>query len=55
MSRIRGRVTDIVGSRFDIWIYWTPLLQLHLITTVRTFNSFLMSNLSLLSGICSGV
>jgi hypothetical protein len=40
----------IVGSRFDDWICWTSLLQLHLITTAHTLNSFLITNLSLLSG-----
>jgi hypothetical protein len=36
-----------VGSRFHDWIYWTSLLQLHLIITVHTLNSFLITNLSL--------
>jgi hypothetical protein len=37
----------IVGTRFDDWIYWTSLLQLHLIITVHTLNSFLIVNLCL--------
>jgi hypothetical protein len=45
----------IVGFRFDDWIYWKSVLQLHLITTVHTFNYFLIMNLSLLSGFCTGV
>jgi hypothetical protein len=36
-----------MGSRFDDCIYGTPLLQLHLIITVHTLNSFLITNLSL--------
>jgi hypothetical protein len=39
-----------VGFRFDDWIYWTFLLQLPLITTSHTLNSFLITNLSLLPG-----
>jgi hypothetical protein len=46
-----------VGSRSDDWIYWTLLLQLELIITTHTLNSFVttsvcsisMKNLSLLS------
>jgi hypothetical protein len=38
-----------VGSRFDDWIYWTSLLQLQLIMTVDTLNSYLITNLSLYS------
>jgi hypothetical protein len=38
-----------VGSRFDDWIYWTSLLQLHLIITAQTLNSFWITNLSLLA------
>jgi hypothetical protein len=37
----------IVDSRFDDWIYWMSLLQLQLIITFHTFNSFLITNLSL--------
>jgi hypothetical protein len=37
----------IVGSRFDDWVYWTYVLQFHLITRVHTLNS-LITNLSLL-------
>jgi hypothetical protein len=37
----------IVGSRFDDWIYFTSLLQLQLIITVDTFDSFLITDLSL--------
>jgi hypothetical protein len=33
----------IVGSRFDDWIYWTPLLQSHLIITAHTLNSLTTS------------
>jgi hypothetical protein len=36
-----------VGYRFDDWIYWTSLPQLHLIITAHTLNSFLITNLSL--------
>jgi hypothetical protein len=36
-----------VGYRFDDWIYWMPLLQLHLIITAHTLKSFLIMNLSL--------
>jgi hypothetical protein len=39
-----------VGSRFEDRIYWTSLLQLQLIITVHTLNSFLITKLSLLSG-----
>jgi hypothetical protein len=35
-----------MGSRFDDLIFWTPLLQLHLITTATTLNSWI-TNLSL--------
>jgi hypothetical protein len=35
----------IVDSRFYDWIYWTSLLQLQLIITVHTLNSFLIKNL----------
>jgi hypothetical protein len=37
----------IVGSGFDDWIYGMSLLQLQLIITVYTSNSFLITNLSL--------
>jgi hypothetical protein len=37
----------IVGSRFDDWMYWTSVLQLQLIITANTLNSFLIMNLSL--------
>jgi hypothetical protein len=33
----------IAGSMFDDWIYWTPLLQLHLIITAHKLNSFVMT------------
>jgi hypothetical protein len=36
-----------MGSKFDDCIYWTSLLQLHLIITAHTLNSFLIKNLSL--------
>jgi hypothetical protein len=36
-----------MGSKFDDCIYWTSLLQLHLIITAHTLNSFLIRNLSL--------
>jgi hypothetical protein len=45
-SRIRGSVTNNC-SRFDDWVYWTPRLQVQLIITVHTLNSFLVTNLSL--------
>jgi hypothetical protein len=35
-----------VGSKFDDWIYWKSLLQLHLSITIHTFNSFLITDLS---------
>jgi hypothetical protein len=35
-----------VVSRFDDWIYWTSVLQLHLVTTVYTLISLTL-NLSL--------
>jgi hypothetical protein len=38
-----------VGSRFDDWVYWTSLLQLHLIITAHTLNPILITNFSLLS------
>jgi hypothetical protein len=33
-----------VGSRFDDWVYWTLLLQFHLITTAHTLSSFLTTS-----------
>jgi hypothetical protein len=46
LSRIKGCVTN-VSSKFDDWIYWTSLLQLHLVITVHTLSSLLITNLSL--------
>jgi hypothetical protein len=36
-----------VGCRFDDWIYWPSLLQLHLNITLHTLNPFLITNLSM--------
>jgi hypothetical protein len=43
----------IVDSRFDDWIYLTPLSQLNSIITVHTLNSFWITNPSLLSATCT--
>jgi hypothetical protein len=35
------RTTLSLGSGFDDWVYWTLLLQLQLIVTAHTLNSFM--------------
>jgi hypothetical protein len=42
----------IVGSRFDDWIYWTSVLQLQLIITAHTLNSFYTTSIWRISHCC---
>jgi hypothetical protein len=50
-----ARVTDIVSSRFD-WVDWLGVsITIQLIITVHTFDSFLITNLSLLSVSCASL
>jgi hypothetical protein len=58
LKNLSSRVSEvtwliIVDSRFDDCIYLTSLLQFHWIITVHTFNSFWITNSSLLSGSCT--
>jgi hypothetical protein len=38
----------IVGSRFDDWVHWTPLLQLHWTPSVRRLSDEYLTNLRLI-------
>jgi hypothetical protein len=57
MSRVGGvRVTDIVGSRFELLDLFGVSITISLVyNSSHTFNSFRITNPSLLSGSCTGL